>query len=71
MCQDCVYWQRAQAHRSNGLLFAPCALKPDTVVRDRRMPRGLDLQAYVTAAAYVCAKFTQRCSGAPGATLGP
>lgn len=60
MCRDCRHWITREAFDSQGLRFAPCALKPDRIVKDRRTPTGTDLQAYVTEAGFECAQFVQR-----------
>jgi hypothetical protein len=57
MCRDCRHWRRHEARDDYGVLFAPCALKPDVMVRDKRMPNGVDVQAYVTSESYRCTRF--------------
>ena len=57
MCKDCRHWKTFEGFESHGLRFAPCALKPDKVIQDRRVHGGRDLQSYVTEATYECAKF--------------
>lgn len=57
MCADCRYWLTREAFEDHGLRFAPCALRPDRVVTDKRVPGGKVLQAYATQDTYACAKF--------------
>jgi hypothetical protein len=58
VCKDCEHWRRSEAYKAQGLTFAPCALEPDTVVRDSRVIGGFELQAYVMQDNYECARFT-------------
>ncbi len=57
MCRDCPHWRRLAGWRAPDGDFAPCALKPDRYVDDRRAPGGKTLQAYVTSATYLCKDF--------------
>jgi hypothetical protein len=58
MCRDCPHWKRNEAFTDHGR-WAPCALKPDKVVQDRRMPVGMERQAYVTSETYECREFVR------------
>ena len=58
MCRDCRHWRRGEARDDFGTYFAPCALKPDVTVRDKRLPGGLDVQAYLVSETYDCRRFT-------------
>lgn len=60
MCQECQHWKRYEAFNDRGIDFAPCALKPDRVVMDRRVPGGTDWQAYVTSATFECGSFRSK-----------
>lgn len=57
MCKTCKFWQVAEAYDAAGIMVAPCALKPDMMVKDRRVPGGLILQAYVTQDDYECVRY--------------
>lgn len=60
MCADCQHWKRREAFEAQGLQFAPCALRPDVLVRDRRFEGERDLQAYVTQSTYRCERFASQ-----------
>lgn len=57
MCRDCQHWRRRAAYEEYGIRWAPCALKPDHVVVDRRVPGGKESVGYVTDAIYTCSRF--------------
>ena len=56
MCRDCQHWDERAAY-SDYVRFAPCRLKPDTNVKDRRVPRGYTEQRYRMSETYECMKF--------------
>ena len=60
MCKDCRHWKRHEGYVAMDLVFAPCALKPDRVVPDRRDPRGWVEQAYATQDTYECGRYASR-----------
>ncbi len=60
MCRDCSHWKRREMFTSHGLQFAPCTLKPDRMVTDKRDPRGVVEQAYVMQDSYACGRFEKR-----------
>lgn len=57
MCRDCRHWKRSESHTDHGTLFAPCWLKPDRIVSDKRAPGGNVEQGYVMAGDYVCGSY--------------
>lgn len=59
MCKDCAHWKRHEEYETCGLRFAPCSLKPDSVVRDSRAPSGFVEQVYVTQSTYECSRFVE------------
>ena len=58
MCRDCRHWRVERVIIADGIAFAPCALKPDKLVRDRRTRDGLEEQTYRMASTYVCKQFS-------------
>lgn len=58
MCRDCRHWKAEEAFLERETRFAPCALKPDRLVPDRRLPGGKAFQAYVASETYECERFS-------------
>ena len=57
MCIDCQHWKRREAFEADGLVFAPCTLKPDRMVQDKRVAGGRTEQAYRTQSTYECRRY--------------
>lgn len=67
-CASCRYWWGHSAFKDNsGTRYAPCDLKPDKVVRDRRYPSRTDVQSYLCSETYSCPAFR---AAAPRAATG-
>ena len=59
MCRDCKNWQPSLGYMHFGVRFAPCALKPDTRVKDTRDVNGEVEQAYRMSETYKCNSFSK------------
>lgn len=60
MCATCKHWERHRSFVEHDTRFAPCALRPDMTVPDRRTPSGREVQAYVMSETYECGKFAEK-----------
>lgn len=60
ICRTCKHWRRDLAAPDFGVLFAPCALKPDKDVPESRYPplRAVP-QEYVMSETYRCSRFEE------------
>lgn len=60
MCRECRFRKTAEAFTDRGVSYAPCSLRIDRWVPDKRRPEGRDWQAYVMTEDYVCSAFESK-----------
>jgi hypothetical protein len=56
LCSTCKHWLKEQSFLHGSTRFAPCALKPDKMVKDTRLISKTVEQNYRTSWTYTCPK---------------